>query len=260
PGIVAIYDVGEDSENHDPYLVLEFVNGESLNRVLAREKKLPLPRALQLAQEIAEALDYAHAQGVVHRDIKPANILITEDGHAKIADLGIAKLNLAQFTLPGEVLGPPAYMAPEQLSGEGVDGRSDLFSLGVILYAMVTGHSPFQGNSATTVCFKVANREPVPASALELTLPRELDAVIAHAMEKDPELRYQCGSDLADDLKRLQTQHQQPSTTTVLKAGSAIGTRTGKTGTVKPGSALNGEPVVGLAYAAKVICTGVRKA
>src|SRR3984957_2816916 len=260
PGIVTIFDVGEEPEHHDPFIVLEYVAGESLNKVLAREKKLSVERALQIAEEIASALDYAHSQGVTHRDIKPGNILITKDGHAKIADFGIAKLNLAHFTLPGKVLGTPAYMAPEQLSGEGADGRSDLFSLGVILYAMVTGHSPFQGNSATTVCFKVANREPVPASALELTLPRELDAVIAHAMEIDPELRYQCGSDLADDLKPLQTQHQQPSTTTVLKAGSAIGTRTGKTGTVKPGSALNGEPAVGLAYAAKVIRTAVRKA
>ena len=140
--------------------MLEYVAGESLNRILSREKKLPLANAMRLAEEIASALDYAHAQGVVHRDIKPANILITEDGYAKIADLGIAKLNLAHSTLHHHVLGTPAYMAPEQLSGEGADGRSDLFSLGVILYAMVTGHSPFPGSSAATVCFKVVNREP----------------------------------------------------------------------------------------------------
>src|SRR6266567_4035272 len=131
-GIVAIFDVGESLENHDPYIVLEYVAGESLNRILSRERKLSPDKALQLAEQIAEALDYAHGQGVIHRDIKPANILVTEDGHAKIADFGIAKLNLAHFTLPGRVLGTPAYMAPEQLCGEGVDGRSDLFSLGVI--------------------------------------------------------------------------------------------------------------------------------
>ena len=202
-GIVSIFDVGENPENQDPYIVLEYVSGESLNRILAREKKLPLTRALQLAEEIAEALDYAHAQGVVHRDIKPGNILVTEDGHAKIADFGIAKLNLAHFTLPGRVMGTPAYMAPEQLSGEGVDGRSDLFSLGVILYAMVTGHSPFQGNSATTVCFKVANREPVAASAFDLTLPPELDEVISRAMAKDPEQRYQTGAEFADEIRAV---------------------------------------------------------
>src|SRR5579864_6686605 len=151
PGIVTIFDVGEDPDTHDSFIVLEYVAGESLSRVLSREKKLPLPRSLQLAEELAEALDYAHSQGVVHRDIKPANILLTEDGHAKIADFGIAKLNVAHLTVPGRVLGAPAYMAPEQLVGEGSDGRSDRFSLGVILYAMITGHSPFHGDTATTV-------------------------------------------------------------------------------------------------------------
>ena len=229
-GIVAIFDVGENPENQDPYIVLEYVAGESLNRLLAREKKLPLAKALQLAEEIAGALDYAHAQGVVHRDIKPGNILVTEGGHAKIADFGIAKLNLAHFTLPGRVMGTPAYMAPEQLSGEGVDGRSDLFSLGVILYALVTGHSPFQGNSATTVCFKVANREPVAATAFDLTLPHELDAVISRAMAKDPAQRYQRGSELAEDIRQLQQVFEVGSTTSLLRTGMSTGTRTRATG------------------------------
>ncbi len=226
PGIVAVFDVGEDPENRDPYLVLEFVAGETLKRILARESKLPLTTALQLAIEIAEALDYAHAQGVVHRDIKPANILITQEGRAKIADFGIAKLNLAHFTLPGRVLGTPAYMAPEQLSGEGVDGRSDLFSLGVILYAIVTGHSPFQGSSATTVCFKVANREPVAASALDMALPPELDSIISRAMAKDPDQRYQSGSELAGDLRQLLQQEAPGTTSTSSQAVAGTGTRT----------------------------------
>jgi len=234
PGIVAIFDVGENPENHDPYIVLECVAGEALNRILAREKKFPLSKALQLAEEIAEALDYAHAQGVIHRDIKPGNILVTGDGHAKIADFGIAKLNLAHFTLPGRVLGTPAYMAPEQLSGEAVDGRSDLFSLGVILYAMVTGHSPFQGDSATTVSFKVANREPVAASALDLSLPRELDEVIARAMAKDREQRYQSGAEFAQGVRQLQELFKPGSTTTSLRVAAltgtgSAGTRTGRT-------------------------------
>jgi serine/threonine protein kinase len=218
PGIVSVFDVGEDPENHDPYIVLEYVPGETLNRVLARERKLPLAKALKLAEELADALAYAHAQGVVHRDIKPANILITAEGHAKIADFGIAKLNLAHFTLPGRVLGTPAYMAPEQLSGEGCDGRSDLFSLGVILYVMTTGMSPFQGDSATTVCFKVANREPVAASALDLNLPPQLDAVISRAIAKDPQQRYQSGSEFSDDLRQLQQNYKPGSTTTSLQA------------------------------------------
>src|SRR6516164_1973674 len=230
-GIVSVFDVGEDPDNHDPFIVLEYVAGESLNRILSREKKLPLERALKLAEEVADALDYAHAQGVIHRDIKPANILITQDGRAKIADFGIAKLNLAHFTIPGRVVGTPAYMAPEQLGGEGVDGRSDLFSLGVILYAMVTGHSPFQGNSATTVCFKVANREPMPASALDMTLPPQLDAVISRAMAKDPKERYQRGSDFADDLRILRhSLGASSSTTSRLRMETATGTRSALTG------------------------------
>jgi serine/threonine protein kinase len=252
PGIVAVFDVGENPENHDPYIVLECVSGEALNRILAREKKLPLATALQLTEEIAQALDYAHAQGVVHRDIKPGNILVTQDGHAKIADFGIAKLNLAHFTLPGRVLGTPAYMAPEQLSGEGADGRSDLFSLGVILYAMVTGHSPFQGNSATTVCFKVANREPLPASALDLNLPPELDAVISRAMAKDPKERYARGSEFADDVRKLLVLSQPGSTTTSLAAVSGSGTRKNK-------AATTGGSANGMAYAAKFIRAEILK-
>jgi serine/threonine-protein kinase len=243
PGIVSVFDVGESPENRDPYIVLEYVSGESLNRILSREKKLPLKQALQLAEEIAGALDYAHGQGVIHRDIKPANILITETGHAKIADFGIAKLNLAHFTIPGRVLGTPAYMAPEQLSGEGVDGRSDLFSLGVILYAMVTGHSPFQGSSATTVCFKVANREPIAASALDMSLPPQLDAVISRAMAKEPSERYQKGSDFADDLHILQ-QAYKPTTTTTLRALTATGILSGTQQSGKPGAAVAPEVAV----------------
>jgi hypothetical protein len=257
PGIVSVFDVGEEPENRDPYIVLEYVAGEALNRKLAREKKLPLEQAVQLALEVAEALDYAHAQGVTHRDVKPGNILITQDGHAKIADFGIAKLNLAHFTLPGKVLGTPAYMAPEQLSGDGVDGRSDLFSLGVILYAMTVGHSPFQGDSATTVCFKVANREPVPASALDLNLPRELDAIIGRAMAKDPKERYQRGSELAEDLRQLQAMGKNTGTTTSLLTSPATGTKTKKTARA-PG--LSGRPAVGAAYAAKLVRAAILKA
>jgi serine/threonine protein kinase len=263
-GIVSIFDVGENPENNDPYIVLEHVAGESLNRILAREKKLPLETALQLTEEIAEALDYAHAQGVIHRDIKPGNILITETGHAKIADFGIAKLNLAHFTLPGRVLGTPAYMAPEQLSGEAADGRSDLFSLGVILYAMTTGHSPFHGNSATTVCFKVANREPLAASALDLDLPGELDEVISRAMAKDPEQRYQRGAEFAEDVRQLQQLFRPGSTTTSLRTvsstGSWTGTRSTLTRSPKTGQASATNPVIEVARAEKLVHAVVQKA
>ena len=201
PGIVTIFDVREEPE---PYLVMEYVEGQSLQQLMGRDNRpLPLSTTLRLIQEVAEALHYAHAQGVVHRDIKPANILVTTDGHPKIADFGIAKLNQAELTMPGQVLGSPAFMAPEQLSEEGVDSRSDLFSLGVILYYMLTGYRPFQGNSTTTVCFKLVNHEPVPASALESKVPPELDKIVARAMAKDPAQRYQTGMAMAADIQAV---------------------------------------------------------
>jgi serine/threonine-protein kinase len=204
PGIVTIFDVGEEPETRAPYIVMEFVGGQSLDKLLARDDhKLPLETALQLTLELAEALDCAHGQGVVHRDLKPANILITEDGHAKIADFGVAKLNLANHTLAGRTLGTPAYMSPEQLNGEAVDGRSDLFSLGVVLYTVLTGYRPFQGNSALTVSYKVVNREPVPATVLDTDLPVGLDYIIGRAMAKDPAQRYQRGMEMVLDVQDL---------------------------------------------------------
>ncbi len=204
PGIVTIFDVGEEPDTRAPYIVMEYVGGESLDKVLAEnDNRLPLETALQLTHELAEALDCAHGQGVVHRDLKPANILITEDGHAKIADFGVAKLNLANQTLAGRTLGTPAYMSPEQLNGEGVDGRSDLFSLGVVLYTILTGYRPFQGNSAMTVSFKVVNRDPIPATVLDTDLPPALDYIIGRAMAKDPSQRYQRGMELALDIQDL---------------------------------------------------------
>jgi serine/threonine protein kinase len=204
PGIVTVFDVGEEPETRTPYIVMEYVDGPSLNALLSGQGgKLPLETALRLTEELAEALDCAHGQGVVHRDIKPANILVTSSGHAKITDFGIAKLNLAHLTLPGHVLGTPAYMSPEQLNGERVDGRSDLFSLGVILYSMVSGYRPFQGDSVTTVCFKLANHDPLPPSALDPDLPHGVDAIIMRAMAKEPAQRYQRGLEFALDVREL---------------------------------------------------------
>jgi serine/threonine-protein kinase len=204
PGIVTIFDVGEEPETRAPYIVMEFIGGQSLDKLLSRDDhKLPLETALQLTLELAEALDCAHGQGVVHRDLKPANILLTKDGRAKIADFGVAKLNLANHTLAGRALGTPAYMSPEQLNGEAVDGRSDLFSLGVVLYTVLTGYRPFQGNSAITVSFKVVNRDPIPATLLNTELPQGLDYIITRAMAKDPAERYQRGMEMVLDIQEL---------------------------------------------------------
>ena len=206
PGIVTIFDVGEEPETRAPYIVMEFVPGQSLDKLLLarNDHKLPPEVALQVTLELAEALDCAHGQGVVHRDLKPSNILVTEDGHVKIADFGVAKLNLATRTLAGRTLGTPAYMSPEQLNDEAVDGRSDLFSLGVVLYTILTGYRPFQGNSAMTVAYKVVNRDPVPATVLDTELPPGLDYIITRAIAKDPSQRYQRGMEMVLDIQDLQ--------------------------------------------------------
>ena len=203
PGIVTIFDVGEEPDTHDPFLVMEYVSGKSLDAILQEKGKLAPEEAVRLASELAEALDCAHGQDVVHRDLKPANILMTEDGHAKIADFGVAKLNLENLTLHGQILGTPAFMSPEQLNGDKVDGRSDLFSLGVILYTLLTGHRPFQGNSPLTISFKVVNHEPVPVGTFNLQLPPGLDHVLARAIAKDPSQRYQRGMEMSLDLQNV---------------------------------------------------------
>ncbi len=222
PGIVTVFDVGEEPETRSPYIVMELVPGQSLEKLLLskEDRKLPVEEALQLALEVAEALDCAHGQGVVHRDIKPANILLTEEGHAKIADFGVAKLNLANATAAGRTLGTPAYMSPEQLNGDPVDGRSDLFSLGVILYTVVTGYKPFQGNSALTVAFKIVNRDPVPATILDTELPPGLDYIISRAIAKDRSARYQRGMEMALDIQELRAGREPLSKAKEPGAGS----------------------------------------
>jgi serine/threonine protein kinase len=220
PGIVTIYDVGTNPENHNPYLVMEYVAGSSLDKLLLGNKDgLPLGPALQLVQEIAEALDCAHSQGVIHRDIKPENILITTEGRAKVADFGIARMDQSHLTRVGQVMGSPAYMAPEQLTGEISDARSDLFSLGVVLYTVLTGHRPFQGNSTATVCFKLVHRDPIPVSAWSVDLPPDLDQLLARALAKDPVDRFQTGSEMAQELRRFREAHEseQPRLTDVMR-------------------------------------------
>jgi serine/threonine-protein kinase len=199
PGIVTIFDVGEEPETHTPYIVMEYVKGKSLEQA----GQLSFENALRLVREVAEALDCAHSAGVIHRDLKPSNILLTEDGHAKIADFGVAKLNLSELTSCGQILGTPAFMSPEQLNGDLVDGRSDLFSLGVILYTLLTGHRPFQGNSVFTVSFKVVHHEPVSATALNFDLPASVNELVLRALAKDPAKRYQRGLEMAADIKNV---------------------------------------------------------
>ena len=201
-GLVTIFDVGEDEKSKTPFIVMEFIEGKTLEE-LGRGERLPTETALGLVKQIAEALDYAHGRKIIHRDIKPANIIVAADGHAKITDFGIAKLAMTQFTQPGQVLGTPAYMAPEQLSGGAVDGRSDLFSLGVILYWLLTGDKPFAGDTTTAVSFKIVYQEPIPATQINPSLSPEFDYMLSRALAKDAAGRYQRGRELAEDLADL---------------------------------------------------------
>src|SRR5262245_15475458 len=204
PGIVTIHDIGEDESTRTPYIVMECIDGQTLeNKMRSAGQRLPLATTLELIKQIADALDYAHAQGIVHRDIKPANIIVTPDERAKIADFGVAKLTLNEYTMPGQVLGTPSYMSPEQLSGEPVTGQSDLFSLGVILYSMLTGDRPFSADTVTALTFQVVYQDPTPVTELNTSLGREFDHVIARVLAKKPADRYQRGSDLASDLDDL---------------------------------------------------------
>jgi serine/threonine protein kinase len=220
PGIVQVFDVGQDAESNAPFIVMEYVPGQSLNKVLSASPgaKLPVQQALRLAEEIAHALAYAHSQGVVHRDIKPANILVTEDGHAKIADFGVAKLDFSNLTIAGHAVGTPAYMAPEQLGGQAVDGRADIFSLGVILYSMLAGFRPFQGRGNSTIAHKVRHGEPLPVTTLDVQLPPQVDALIARAMAKDPRERFQTGTEMAAAIRTLVTADLQPGSSTDAQA------------------------------------------
>ena len=201
PHIVAIYDRGEEPETRTPYIVMEYVAGQPLSAFLtANSMRLEERFALQIAKQIAQALAYAHDRGVVHRDVKPSNILITEEGDAKIADFGVARLDTGNANLNREMMGTPAYMSPEQLTGLDVDGRSDIFSLGVILYTMLSGFRPFQGNGTRTIVQKVVNQQPIPITNFHLDLSKDTEYVVARAMAKNRDKRYATGTALALDL------------------------------------------------------------
>lgn len=204
-GIITVYDVAEDVSGQ-PYLVMEFVEGTTLDHLLAPpgsatgSERPPLGQLLDVGVQVAEALDYAHRRGVIHRDIKPANILVTSEGKAKIADFGIAKLAGSQLTQVGQLMGTPAFMSPEQWTGSAVDSRSDLFSLGAVLYWMFTGEKPFSGDTVTAISFKVVQGTPIPARQLNPALPAAIDNILSRCLAKNPEERYPTGKELAADL------------------------------------------------------------
>jgi eukaryotic-like serine/threonine-protein kinase len=199
PNIVVIYDAGNDEDLF--YITMEFVAGRSLLAMMEERQAFPLPRLLRLMEQACRALDYAHQHNIVHRDVKPANILLAELDTVKITDFGTAKILEIGGTQTGHIIGTPSYMSPEQVKGRPVDGRADVFSLGVILYELVTGEKPFPGKNVTTVIYKIVNEDPISPIELDASLHPGLNAVITKGLAKEPEDRFQSCGELLKALK-----------------------------------------------------------
>jgi serine/threonine protein kinase len=215
PNIVTVFDAGEDQGIL--YIAMERLEGETLEAYLAQRRTIPLGQAIDITRQVCAALDYANSKGIVHRDIKPANVMLTSNGTAKITDFGLARTAEA-ITMTGHVMGTPHYMSPEQVRGRPVDVRSDLFSVGVMLYEMLTGERPFEGQSITTIMYKIVHENPTPPRALDSSIPSGLSAVIERSLAKAPEDRYQSGAALVNALenyKNIQADHSRTNAGTL---------------------------------------------
>ena len=217
PNIVSVFDYGETGEI--AFIVMEFVDGPPLKTLLDRHERFELAHIVRIMQDLLAGLQFSHERGVVHRDIKPANVMLTSAGQAKIADFGIARIESSAMTQAGTVLGTPAYMSPEQLMGQVVDARSDIYSAGVLLYQLLTGERPFDG-SLSAIMHKALNTEPPLPSQLSVTCPPAFDAVVRRAMAKRPEQRYPSAAAFAEALRdavsgRGEPEHESEATTVV---------------------------------------------
>jgi len=218
PGIVSVYEYGE--EGNTAFISMEFIQGEELADIFERGEKPKEEHVIGIIIQLLEALSFAHAKGIVHRDIKPSNIIVTADNKVKLADFGIAHVDTSSLTQSGSVLGTPAFMSPEQCIGSTVDSRTDLFSVGAVLYYTLTGEKPFPGGNPFTIMQRVINYEPEPPSHFNPMLPEEMDNILARAMAKKPDKRYQTAQQFIDDLKAVESAGSAISATMVSPAAS----------------------------------------
>jgi serine/threonine-protein kinase len=198
PNIIGVFDYGETAKL--AYIVMEFVDGRSLKSLLDKNERFPPTETIRIIEELLAGLQFSHDRGVVHRDIKPGNVMLTRDGQVKIADFGIARVESSSMTQAGTIMGTPAYMSPEQFMGQTVDARTDIYSVGVLLYQMLTGERPFEG-SMTAIMHKVLNVAPPHPSELSVTAPESLDPVVARAIAKRPSQRYASANEFAQSLR-----------------------------------------------------------
>ena len=220
PNIVVVYDAGE--EDGLLYITMELVEGPSLQALIEAKQTFPLPRVLRLIEQACSALDFAHQHNIIHRDIKPANLMLTQDDTLKITDFGTAKILQFGAAQTAQIIGTPSYMSPEQIKGRPVDGRSDIFSLGVVLYEMLTGQKPFPGDSVTTVIYKIVNENPVPARELDSSIHPGLSAVIAKALAKPVEERFQTCREFIEALQNYDHYRGGSTEATMILPGPAI--------------------------------------
>jgi len=225
PNIVVVFDAGEEDGLY--YITMELVEGKSLQALLDGGHAFPLPRTLRIMEQTCSALQFAHERNVVHRDIKPANLMLTADDTVKITDFGTAKiLQFGTTQQTAHVMGTPSYMSPEQVKGRAVDGRSDIFSLGVMLYEMVTGEKPFPGQNITTVIYKIVNEDPVPPRQIDPSIHPGISSVVMRALQKEPEQRYQNCREMLEDLRRYRalSAANNPQSTMVMGGASPTAT------------------------------------
>jgi hypothetical protein len=226
PNIVVVFDAGEEDGLY--YITMELVEGKSLQALLDGGHAFPLPRTLRIMEQTCSALQFAHERNVIHRDIKPANLMLTADDTVKVTDFGTAKiLQFGTVQQTAHVMGTPSYMSPEQVKGRAVDGRSDIFSLGVMLYEMVTGEKPFPGQNITTVIYKIVNEDPVPPRQIDPSIHPGISAVVMKALVKEPDQRYQSCREMLEDLRNYRTLAPaggNPQSTMVMGGGSPAAT------------------------------------